>query len=80
MTSMEEESELFRQTCNSAWFQDAPTVLILNKADVFREKIENQQVTLTRRKEDDPSPDYFRVHERFGPNGTDTGTTCCNTD
>jgi len=36
---MEEEVELFRQTSNSTWFKDAPTLLLLNKADLFREKI-----------------------------------------
>lgn len=36
---MEEEIELFRQTANSNWFKDVPTLLLLNKADIFREKL-----------------------------------------
>lgn len=70
---MEEESELFRQTCNSTWFRDAPTILILNKADVFREKIEKGKDTLVKRKAYDPTNDFYEVHKTYGPNGVKSG-------
>lgn len=44
---MEEELELFKQTANSVWFKDIPTVLVLNKSDLFKEKLKRTDLRNT---------------------------------
>lgn len=42
---MDESLQLFKETCSSRWFQNAPIILFLNKNDIFEKKI--VQVPLT---------------------------------
>jgi hypothetical protein len=37
---MQESLKLFREICNSPWFENTAIVLFLNKNDLFRDKIQ----------------------------------------
>jgi len=54
---MIENLNLFKETVNNRWFKDKPFVVLYNKMDVFKEKIEaGQKIT-------DAFPDYDGPHE-----------------
>ncbi|ETO20980.1 hypothetical protein RFI_16225 [Reticulomyxa filosa] len=41
---MHEALALFEETCNSRWFRKTTTILFLNKADLFNEKIQRKSL------------------------------------
>jgi len=43
---MTESLMVFDEVCNSHWFKDTKFVLLLNKTDLFKEKIENVDLTV----------------------------------
>lgn len=54
---MMESLQLFKELCNTKWFQQTPFILFLNKKDVFQEKI--ARVPLKVCFTDYPGPDTF---------------------
>lgn len=39
INAMDEALDLFRSTINNEWFRDKPVILLLNKMDLFAEKL-----------------------------------------
>lgn len=65
---MHESLQLFKELCNTKWFQNTAFILFLNKKDIFQEKITRVPLTVcfpdyTGKQEYDPSKDY--IHARF---------------
>jgi len=53
---MEEALNLFDEICNSRWFKKTSMILMLNKRDLFQEKI--KKVSLKKTFKDFPGPDF----------------------
>ena len=45
MMRMQESLALFREVCESPWFAETTIILLLNKQDLFREKITRVPLT-----------------------------------
>uniref|UniRef100_A0A6A7G7Q2 Guanine nucleotide-binding protein subunit alpha n=1 Tax=Hirondellea gigas TaxID=1518452 RepID=A0A6A7G7Q2_9CRUS len=45
---LEEAITVFDNVCNSKWFERTPIILLLNKKDLFRQKIEDKRISLSK--------------------------------
>ncbi len=43
---MHESLQLFKELCNTKWFQSTAFILFLNKKDIFEEKVKRVPITV----------------------------------